>query len=227
MSRSTELLFASLPPQGRDGMNTDRLIERLAADAHAQQRRPRAGGMALRLALASLAGFSLVVALVLLGPGQRSDLLSVAMSSTGALKFGGSALLCTLAFGATKHLAAPDFSPMLQRTLSIFAALATAMMIWWAATLGVTAVSMGCVASIVGLAAFTLPAILWVLRAGAPQHPGLLGGAAGVLAGSLAAFAFALYCPLDATASILPWYPLAIAMVSLASAGIASRVLAW
>jgi hypothetical protein len=208
-------------------MDTDRLIERLAADALEQRPRPRSGGMAQRLAVASLAGFSLVVALVLLGPGQRSDLSSVAMSSAGALKFGGSAILCAVAFGVAKHLAAPEFSPMLQRSLPIVAALATALMIWWAAALGVTAVSMGCVASIVGLAAFTLPAILWVLRAGAPQHPGLLGGAAGVLAGSLAAFAFALHCPLDATASILPWYPLAIAMVSLASAGIASRVLAW
>ncbi len=208
-------------------MDTNRLIERLAAEAHDGRHHPGAGGMAPRLVWASLAGFCLVVALVLLGPGQRSDLPSVALSTAGALKFGGSALLCMLSFGVARHLAAPEFSPMLQKSLAVVAALATALVIWSAATVGIKAVPLACVTWIVGLSAIPLPAILWVLRAGAPRHPGLLGGAAGVLAGSLAAFGFALHCPLDATASILLWYPVAIAAVSLASAGIGSRVLAW
>lgn len=208
-------------------MDTDRLIERLATKAQDGRHHWRAGGLALRLALASLAGWFLVIALVLVGPGQRFDLESVALSSAGALKFGGSALLCILSFGVARHLAAPEFSPMLQKALAIAAALATALVIWSAAIVGTQDVPLACVTWIVGLATMPLAAILWVLRAGAPQRPGLLGGAAGVLAGSLAAFGFALHCPLDAHASILLWYPVGIATVSLAGAAIGSRVLAW
>jgi hypothetical protein len=209
-------------------MDTDRLIECLAAEAHDGRHRPGAGGgLAPRLILASLAGFSLVVALVLLGPGQRPDLLSVAWSTAGVLKFGGSALLCMLSVGLLRRLAAPEFSTIFQKALAVVTALGAALVIWSAATVGMKAAPLACVTWIVGLAAIPLPAILWVLRAGAPQRPGLLGGAAGVLAGSLAAFGFALHCPLDATASILLWYPVAIATVALASAGIGSRVLVW
>lgn len=208
-------------------MDTDRLIERLADDVHLRRRRPGAGRIGPRLAAASLAGFGVVLVLVLLGPGQRADLPGAALSSAGALKLGGSALLCMLSFGAARRLAAPEFSPMLQKALAVAAALATALVIWSAATVGMKGAPLACVTWIVGLSAIPLPAILWALRSGAPQRPGLLGGAAGVLAGSLAALGFALHCPLDATASVLLWYPLAIAAVSLASAGIGSRVLAW
>ena len=67
---------------------------------------------------------------------------------------------------------------------------------------------------------------LW-LRKQAPTRPALAGLAAGVLAGALAAMAYALNCPVDSAAFVAMWYPLAISACAAAGALVGRFALRW
>jgi hypothetical protein len=67
---------------------------------------------------------------------------------------------------------------------------------------------------------------LW-LRKQAPTRPTLAGLAAGVLAGALAAMAYALTCPVDSAAFVATWYPVAISACAAAGALVGRFALRW
>jgi hypothetical protein len=67
---------------------------------------------------------------------------------------------------------------------------------------------------------------LW-LRKQAPTRPSLAGLAAGVLAGALAAMAYALNCPVDSAAFVATWYPLAISACAAVGALVGRFALRW
>jgi hypothetical protein len=84
-----------------------------------------------------------------------------------------------------------------------------------------------CLALIPLISIPTLACLLVALRSGAPLQPGLAGAAAGLVSGGIAATVYALTCPDDNPLFIAAWYSLAIAIITAASACVASRLLRW
>lgn len=84
-----------------------------------------------------------------------------------------------------------------------------------------------CAIVIPTLAAPSAAAIFVWLRKQAPTRPMIAGLAAGVLAGAMAAMAYALTCPVDSAAFVATWYPLAIAACGFIGALAGKIVLRW
>jgi hypothetical protein len=96
---------------------------------------------------------------------------------------------------------------------------------WSSAWIGTRALA--CLALIPVLAAVPFAAILAAMRAGAPDHPALAGASAGLLAGSLGAFLYAMHCDNDSPLFVATWYGLAMLAITLLGAAIGSRILRW
>lgn len=78
--------------------------------------------------------------------------------------------------------------------------------------------------------ALSLPALagtLWAMRGLAPTRPRAAGFAAGLLAGSIGAFGYALSCPESSPAFVAVWYSLGIALTGAVGAALGPRVLRW
>ncbi len=78
--------------------------------------------------------------------------------------------------------------------------------------------------------ALSLPALagaLWALRGLAPTRPGAAGAAAGLLAGGVGAFGYALACNELSPAFVAAWYTLGIALAAALGAALGPRVLRW
>jgi hypothetical protein len=72
-----------------------------------------------------------------------------------------------------------------------------------------------------------LAASLWAVRGLAPTRPRAAGLAAGLLAGSVGAFGYALSCPEASMAFVAVWYTLGIALTGLLGAVLGPFVLRW
>jgi hypothetical protein len=82
----------------------------------------------------------------------------------------------------------------------------------------------------VNIALLAVPGLWLALRSaklGAPTRLRATGAAAGLLAGSVAAFFYAWHCPEMAVPFLAVWYVLGIAIPTLAGALLGSRVLRW
>lgn len=78
--------------------------------------------------------------------------------------------------------------------------------------------------------ALSLPALagsLWAVRGLAPTRPRTAGFAAGLLAGSVGAFGYALSCPEASPAFVAVWYTLGIAFTGAVGAALGPRLLRW
>jgi hypothetical protein len=84
-----------------------------------------------------------------------------------------------------------------------------------------------CLVSVPFLSAPPLAAMLHAVRQSAPLRPALAGGAAGLLAGAVGAFAYGLHCTDDSPMFLALWYLAGISLVALAGAGLGRRVLRW
>lgn len=76
----------------------------------------------------------------------------------------------------------------------------------------------------------SLPALagaLWALRGLAPTRPRAAGFAAGVMAGGVGAFGYALSCTEMSPAFVAVWYSLGIAASGLLGAALGPRLLRW
>ena len=94
-----------------------------------------------------------------------------------------------------------------------------------AALLGHSWVS--CPWSVLMLSMPALAATLWAVRGLAPTQPRVAGFAAGVLAGSVGAFGYALSCPEASPAFVAVWYTLGIALSGALGAALGPRTLRW
>lgn len=72
-----------------------------------------------------------------------------------------------------------------------------------------------------------LAAILYSVRQGAPENPGLAGAAAGLAASGIAAAIYAWHCPDDSPLFLATWYSIGILVVTTAGSLIGRRVLRW
>jgi hypothetical protein len=84
-----------------------------------------------------------------------------------------------------------------------------------------------CVLLIPLLAAGPLAALLYMLRAGAPDSPTMAGAAAGLVAAGVGATFYASHCVNDSPLFVAVWYVLGMAVVVAAGALAGSRVLRW
>jgi hypothetical protein len=84
-----------------------------------------------------------------------------------------------------------------------------------------------CPWSVLTLSLPALAATFWAVRGLAPTRPRAAGFAAGVLAGSVGAFGYALSCPEASPAFVAVWYTLGIALTGALGAVLGPRVLRW
>jgi hypothetical protein len=84
-----------------------------------------------------------------------------------------------------------------------------------------------CPWSVLALSLPALAAALWAVQGLAPTRPHAAGFAAGLLAGSLGAFGYALSCPEASAAFVAVWYSTGIALTGALGAALGLRVLRW
>ena len=84
-----------------------------------------------------------------------------------------------------------------------------------------------CPPSVLALSLPALAAALWAIRGLAPMRPRAAGFAAGLLAGSVGAFGYALSCPEASAAFVAVWYSLGIVLAGAVGAALGPHVLRW
>lgn len=80
---------------------------------------------------------------------------------------------------------------------------------------------------VAALSAPALAATLWAMRGLAPTRPRMAGFAAGLLAGSLGALGYALYCAELSPVFVLVWYTLGILVPAGVGAALGPWLLRW
>jgi hypothetical protein len=84
-----------------------------------------------------------------------------------------------------------------------------------------------CPPSVLALSLPALAAALWAIHGLAPTRPRTAGFAAGLLAGSVGAFGYALSCPEASVTFVAVWYSLGIVLTGAVGAVLGPRVLRW
>lgn len=150
-----------------------------------------------------------------------------------------------LAYAGALALAAGWLAARLGRPLArigtplaaVAAVLAAALLVglggWWslpaaersAALMGHSAAE--CPWNVLGLSLPALAAALWALRGLAPTRPVAAGAAAGLLAGGVGAFGYALACTELALPFVAAWYTLGMLLTAALGALLGPRVLRW
>lgn len=211
-------------------MKTDELIALLAREAGPA---PRGEARRRLLPVAALGALlSAALALGVLGPVPAAlwalPAPWVKLAYGGALAGVGAALALRLARPVAR-LGGP-----VALLLAVLAAVALLGAVAWAtaapdqrhaALFGHSALS--CPATVLGLSLPTLAGLLWAMRGLAPTRPVAAGGAAGLLAGALAATGYALACTEVGLPFIALWYSAGIAAAGLLGAALGPRLLRW
>jgi hypothetical protein len=212
-------------------MKTSELIEALAADPAPRDISPRWG-----VVVALVVGVAVSAALFMAMVGPRSDIGSAAHTLRFDLKFVytlaltlPSALLCL-------HILRPDARPgvlalILAAPLLLLAGgvivelMVVPRELWGARLIGTNAVH--CLTIIPPLSIPPLMALIYAMRAGAPQSPTLAGALAGAAAAGIAATFYASNCPDDSPLFVASWYPLSTLLVVAVGAMAGNRFLRW
>lgn len=84
-----------------------------------------------------------------------------------------------------------------------------------------------CLLLIPVFSAAPLVALLYALKAGAPDDPKLAGAAAGLLAGGIGATIYASHCHNDSPLFVATWYIIALAAVTVIGRTLGGRMLRW
>ncbi|MDQ0559722.1 hypothetical protein QO004_001504 [Rhizobium mesoamericanum] len=72
-----------------------------------------------------------------------------------------------------------------------------------------------------------LTAILYSVRQGAPENPGMAGAVAGLAAGGIAAAIYAWHCPDDSPLFLATWYSIGILLATAVGFVLGRRILRW
>ncbi|MCQ4298041.1 DUF1109 domain-containing protein [Pseudomonas stutzeri] len=213
-------------------MRTDDLISLLASDVAPVDRHV----VAKRFAAALLCGLIGALLLIVIIYGVRSDLTLIATTPLFWAKLALPAALLLGALQLTTRMARPG-----TRVGRSWALLAAPVVIVWIAALVILLTAPAearvplllgntwreCLANIALLSIPALVAAFWALRGLAPTRPRLAGGAAGLLAGSIAALAYSLHCPEMAVPFWALWYLLGMLLPGVLGALLGPRLLRW
>ncbi len=211
-------------------MKTEDLISRLSADT-GRRRSPAAA-----LGLALLAACLLAVAALLLTVGPRPDLATAAGTWRFDIK---AAVMLTLAASAFVLLRRAIYPEGLERAplwliwaapALLLASVAYELLLlppaaWASAAVGTNWAY--CLILVPAFGVAPLAVALWAIRQGASTQPVLTGLLAGLLAGGIAATAYAAHCPDDSPLFVVLWYPVGILALALAGALLGRQVLRW
>lgn len=212
-------------------METDRLINTLAAD-NAQH--PRSVGAVLAMAL--LVALPVAAAMLLVALGVRPDVRTAMHNPFFDLKFAVTLALAVPAVALSLHLSRPEASLrgvgwlLLSPVLMLALAIGGEMMLPQRMPMMMRMVgrnSMLCLTAVPVLSLPILAASLVALRQGAPARPALAGALAGLFSAGFAATLYAAHCPDDSPLFVATWYTLATALVTAVGALIGSRVLRY
>ncbi len=211
---------------------TDDLIDRLAGDL----RPARQSGVARRLVTGLGVGAALAGLAMLAWLGLRPDLAEAVFGMMYWWKFFYTAIFAGLAFWAASRLARPGGS-MRRPMVALFALIA------FAGALGIAQLSMAppglsyelvmggtalvCPFFIVGLAVPIYAATAMVMRRLAPTNLAGAGFAAGLLAGSAAAWIYAFHCGESGMPFLAIWYTTGILFAAAIGAILGKWALRW
>jgi hypothetical protein len=211
-------------------MKTEELIRVLAADSS----RPV---MPLNLVLfrALAFGVSAAIALFLVVLHPRADIDHALFTLPFAFKLVFALSLAATAVMFLTEVARPisaerwrwslGVAPLLL-SVAVITELATAPVETWGARFfGHNA--RHCLSLIPLLSLPPVACFMLALRRGAPMHPTLAGAIAGLASGGIGALLYALSCPDDSPLFVATWYSIAIAIVTVATAYVGSRLLRW
>jgi hypothetical protein len=213
-------------------MRTEEWVTLLAAGPVAADSRVAVRRYAIGVGWAAF-GSTLLMAVLL---GVQIDLSQSVLLPMFWVKLGVAALVAAIGIALNLRLGRPGAA--LGR---LPLALAAPVALWW--TLAVVALVgaapgdrvdlvlgrswLECLVHIAVLSVPGLAAILWSMRGLAPTRLRLAGAAAGLLAGSIGATAYALYCPELAAPFLAVWYVLGVAIPAAAGALLGPSVLRW
>lgn len=211
-------------------MKTDDLIDLLAKDAAPQWpfRTLYIAALCCGIGVAGVLFFTMV--------GLRPNFAQAAETFRFPLKFALTLPLAMGAAGLALALAQPAADSGISRWLVVAAsaiavgAIASELYVlppelWMTNLVGHNAVF--CLRTIPMLAAGPLLCLLFVLRRGAPTHPGRTGAWAGLAAGAIGATWYAAHCPDDSPLFVAVWYSLGIAAMTFAGYAAGRRLLRW
>ena len=213
-------------------MRTDELVTMLAAGAGAVE--PGATARRYTVALGWGAfGATLLMAIVL---GVRPDLAEAARLPMFWVKLAFPASVAAGALYAAARLSQPGVQ--LARVPAALAAPVLAMWLLAALVLATAAADereelifggswSACPLFIALLSLPVFAAALWAMKGLAPTRLALSGAAAGLLAGSVGALIYALYCTEMAAPFLALWYLLGMLIPTAAGAAIGPRLLRW
>lgn len=212
-------------------MDTERLIQTLAVDG-AQPAAPMgrvwSGAIVVSAIVAAVVFFAII--------GPRPDIAAAAETPRFLFKFVVTLALLATAFTAVKALARPGASiglalgMLLVAPSMLLVAVGVELMsvptdqlreLW----IGTNSLNCLTFTPLIGIG--PLVAVLFALRRGAPTRPSLAGAVAGLVAGGLAATFYAAHCTDDSPLFVATWYPLAIAILTLAGAAAGRLFVRW
>lgn len=213
-------------------MKTNELIAALAADSSSVQ----AAEVARRFYLKLAGGAVLAIAAVLLLVGARPDLAHASLQPMFWVKLFFPASLAAAALVALRRLSHPGM-----RLGRVPAAIALPVIALWLMAALVMLASpsderlplvlgqswLECLISITLLSVPALGLAFWAARELAPTRLSLAGTAAGLFAGAVAAFAYAIHCTEIQAPFLAVWYVLGMSIPTAAGALLGSRLLHW
>jgi hypothetical protein len=211
-------------------MKTDELIQLLAQGAGPA---PRAVA-ARRLAPGALLGLLVSVALAAAWLGWVPMAVYEHVGPWFKLGYAGALALAAAWLAARLgRPAARTTGPLVAVAVVLALALLLGLGSWWslpaaeraAALLGHSAAQ--CPWNVLALSLPPLAAALWALRGLAPTRPVAAGAAAGLFAGALGAFGYALACSELALPFVAAWYTLGMALSTALGALLGPRALRW
>ncbi|MGM4906650.1 NrsF family protein [Tardiphaga sp. 866_E4_N2_1] len=212
-------------------MDTDRLIETLAAD---NDQRPRS--VSTQLAMALLVTLPVVAAMLLVTLGIRPDFMSAMRNPFFDTKFLVTLALAIPAIVISVHLSRPEASLgrwiwlLLLSPFILIVALIVEMTMPQRAPMMVRIIGRNsslCSAAITLLSLPILGGAMIALRHGAPSRPAVAGALAGLMSAGLGATFYAAHCADDSPLFVATWYTLAALVVAALGAAIGSKVLRY
>jgi len=210
-------------------MKTDDLIAALARESGQSPRHWRQ-----RLALVLAGGFALAMVLVAAFWGFRPD-IGVSLAPT-LMKAGFSAAMAAILAALAMRLLRPG-GPTRRVLVALIAFVLIAWLAGAVALFGMPAQERWeawmnnafpwCLVWIPIIAAPTAAGLMWFARDLAPTRLAAAGAVIGALAGSIAAMAYSMYCPVDSVAFVTTWYAVSIALCAAIGAALGSIFLRW
>ncbi|HEV7821191.1 MAG TPA: DUF1109 domain-containing protein [Burkholderiales bacterium] len=210
-------------------MDTDRLIQTLAADNDHRER-----PVALVLAMALLVAAPFSFAMFVMELGVRPDVMTAMRNPFFDLKFLVTLALALPAIAIAIHLSRPEVSTrgwawlLLVPVGLLGIGIGGEMMMPHRLPMMTRLVGSNSRVCMIAIPLLSLPllaAALIGLRHGAPTRPAVAGALAGLVSAGLAATLYASHCTDDSPLLVATWYTLATALVTAIGAVAGSRVL--